>query len=66
MPWSLQMPEGSAFRVFVSRSPGRLSIGIDLHDVGAEPGQRLGERRAGFELRKIDDFDAEKGRLASP
>ena len=42
------------------------TLGVfDLHDVGAEPGQRLGDRRAGFELRKIDDFDAGKGRFAA-
>ena len=42
------------------------ALGIfNLHDVGAEPGERLCDRRAGFKLRKIDDFDAGKGRLAA-
>ena len=31
---------------------------LDLHHVGAEPGERFGARRAGFELGEINDPDA--------
>src|SRR5262249_19004845 len=41
------------------------TLDFDLHDVGAEPGQRLGDRRASLELGEIDDFDAGKGRFAA-
>src|SRR5262249_6574801 len=41
------------------------TLDFDLHDLGAEPGQRFGDRRAGLELGEIDDFDAGKGRFAA-
>jgi hypothetical protein len=31
---------------------------LDLDDVGAEPCERFGARRAGLELREVDDPDA--------
>ena len=34
---------------------------LDLHHVGAEPGERLGAGRPGLELRQIDDLHAGRG-----